>query len=436
MSTGSRVLRRLAARPWATALGALGLAVVAAGAVGLHRRGEAKVVADATAEQSAVIQVRPFASTIAVVGSIAPGAGGELVAPFDGVVRSVGFAYGEPVERGQVLAVFDATEVSARRNEAEAAMLKASQTVDDLAQWDSGLDVSRARRAAASAEADLVDAERKVSETKALLDRGLVPRSEYEGALRQRQTQEASVAAAHQDLAQAQARGRGANRRVAGLELQNARARLAVVNGQAAGAMVRAPASGVIVRPPADRGEVVAIHPGSQMTRGQLIGSIAAADTLSVTFKLGETDANRVAVGQVVTVTGSGFPGLVLHGRVASVAGEALPPSAGSPISTVAAIARLEGLTPDQATQVRIGMTANVVIEIYNNPSAVVAPPAAIQGAAPSATVLVRDPRGGEPRSVAVRLGRVAPDGVEVLSGLKPGDAVVWTPPSAPPAPG
>jgi HlyD family secretion protein len=41
--------------------------------------------------------------------------------------------------------------------------------------------------------------------------------------------------------------------------------------------------------------------------------------------------------------------------------------------------------------------------------------------------VTVRDGRGGRARRVAVRIGQVAPTGVEILSGLKPGDVVVWS---------
>jgi HlyD family secretion protein len=260
-----------------------------------------------------------------------------------------------------------------------------------------------------------------------------VPRNEYEAAQRQRQAQETGLAAARQDLDQALLRGGAAPRRAAGLDLQNARDRLAELDGQAATAAVRATIGGVIVRPPADKAETAAVHPGQQMTRGQMIGAVASPDALVVTFQLGETDANRVRPGQSVTVTGTGFPGMILKGRVTAVAGEATPPSAGSPISTVAALARLEPLTPEQAAAVRIGMTAAVSIQIYANPSALVAPPAAIQGAAPAATVSVRDAASGKVRQVAVRIGQVAPDGVEVVSGLRAGDVVVWTPP--PPVP-
>lgn len=431
MVSGSQVLRSLNARRRMTVIVAAGLLVVVAITMTAHRRGKAATPIDAPAEQSAVIQARPFVSTLGVAGVIAAGPGGEVVAPFDGVVRSVGFVYGQPVEQGQELARFDIAEVTSRRNEAEAAAVRAAQASADYAAWASGPDVSRARRAETMATSDLQDTQRKLDETRGLLDRGLVPRGEYDGLVRQRQNQAVALAAAQQDLAAVLRRGQGADRRVASLELQNARARLAELNDQVAGAVVRAPVAGVMVRPPADKLDAVtAIHPGLQMTRGQLIGAIAGRGALVVVFRLGEADANRVKPGQSVTVTGPGFSGLALRGRVTALAGEATPPSPGNPGSTVAATARLEGLSPDQAAAVRIGMTANVVIDLYSNPSALVAPPAAIQGAAPSASVTVRDSRTGKTRRAAVRLGQVAPDGVEILSGLKPGDVVVWTPPA------
>jgi multidrug efflux pump subunit AcrA (membrane-fusion protein) len=434
MAFGLDALKPLLQRRRRVAVGVAVLLVLAAAAMIAHRRGDATPPGGGAAEQSAVIQARPFASTIGVAGTIAAGPGGEVTAPFDGVVRTMGFLYGEPVQRGQVLAVFDASGIATQRNEAEATALKADQTAADLASWSSGPEVSRARRAVAAANSDLQDIRRKIDETKALLDRGLVPRGEYDDLLRRREAGEASVAAAEQDLTVAMRRGEGSNRRVAALQLQNARTQLATLNGQVTGAVVRAPASGVMVRPPADKVDTVtAIHPGLQMTKGQLIGAIAAADALVVTFKLSETDANRVRAGQGVTVTGPGFPGVTLNGRVTLVAGEATPASSGGSSSTVAAVARLEGLTPEQAAAVRIGMTANVVIDVYRNPSAVVAPPEAIQGAAASATVRVKDPKTGATSIRSVRLGVVAPDGVEVLSGLKSGEVVIWTPPPAAP---
>jgi HlyD family secretion protein len=228
------------------------------------------------------------------------------------------------------------------------------------------------------------------------------------------------------------AQGTGSSRRVAALELGNARAQLGRLDGQAAGATVRAPEAGVIVRPVGKGDDAEPLHAGQAVTRGQLIGSIARAGGLAVAFQLSETDANRVRPGMAVTVTGPGFGGLTVAGHVTSVAGQAAAPAvAGGPLASFPAMARLDALTPEQAQAIRIGMTANVTVEVYRNLAALVAPAAAIQGAEPAAWVKVQNPRGGPPRTVPVKLGRIAPDGVEIVSGVKAGDVLVWSAPTA-----
>ncbi|CAN7553623.1 HlyD family secretion protein [Caulobacter sp. LjRoot300] len=420
-------------RRWTVVAAVSGVAILGLCVALAPRRAAAP---DPGAAQTQTLSPRPFVATLGLVGSVIPGDSVDIVAPFDGVVRRLGFEYGTSVTAGQVLVELDPAEIGQRRNEAEAAYLKAAKASETLANWSEGTEVSRARRAVDAAVLDLADLERKSAETKGLLDRGLVARGEYDGLVQQRRSQEMVLASARQDLAAVLAQGAGSNRRVAALELGNARAQLARLDGQAAGAVVQAPAAGVIVRPVGKGEDAEPLHAGQTVTRGQLIGSIARAGGLAIAFQLSETDANRVQPGMAVTVTGPGFGGLTVAGHVASVAGQATAPTApGGPLASFPAVARLDALTPEQAKAIRIGMTANVTVDLYRNPAALVAPPAAIQGAAPAAWVKVRDPRGGPPRTVPVKLGRIAPDGVEIVSGVKAGDVLVWSTPTAEAAP-
>ncbi len=383
-----------------------------------------------SALQSAVIQASPFASTLGLTGVVTPGDVAGVTAPFDGRVTKVGFDFGTAVIQGQMLVTLDTSEIQQRRDEAEAEYLKAAQAAADMARWSTGPEVSQARRAEATATFDMAETRRKIAETKALLDRGLVARDEYDGLIQQQRSQEQSLAAAHQDLGEALRKGDAANRRVTDIELETARARLEAADAERAGAVVRAPVAGILVRPPGEKGEasVTPLHIGMTLSKGQLIGAIAHPGGLGVTFQLSEADANRVRPGQRVQVTGPGFQGLSLGGSVAEVAGEATAASGGESAGvTFAASARLDPLTPAQAAIVRIGMSASVSIDLYRNPSALVAPPAAIQGAAPDTFVMVRDKKSGQTRRVPIRIGQVAPGGVEVLSGLRPGDVVVWS---------
>jgi HlyD family secretion protein len=380
--------------------------------------------------QSAVIQAGPFASTLGLTGVVTPGDVAGVTAPFDGRVSKVGFDFGTAVVQGQMLVTLDTSEIQQRRDEAEAEYLKAAQAAADMARWSTGPEVSQARRSESTATFDMAETKRKIAETKALLDKGLVARDEYDGLIQQQRSQEQALAAAHQDLGEALRKGDAASRRVTALELETARARLDEADAERAGAVVRAPVAGIIVRPPGDKSEASAspLHIGMTLSKGQLIGAIAHPGGLAVTFQLSEADADRVRPGQRVQVTGPGFQGLNLGGSVAEVAGEATAASGGEGAGvTFAARARLDPLTPAQAAIVRIGMSASVSIDLYRNPSALVAPPGAIMGAAPDTYAMVKDKKSGQVRRVPVRIGQVAPGGVEILAGLRPGDVVVWS---------
>jgi multidrug resistance efflux pump len=416
---------RLGARPGRRGLlvAVLAVAAVAVLAVGLTR-GRAKAP-EAAAEQSFVVRRGPFVLVSTFSGQVVPGARIDLTAPFDARVAEVRFAYGDQVQEGQLLIAFDPADVAHGRAEAEIAWLRADTEAARLQNWDQGAEMRRASRQVEAAEAELGDVETKLAETQRLLDRGLVPRSEYDNLVQQRRQRQAAVAAARDDFADTQQRGRGSERRIALLQREAARsgqAGLAVASGSA----IYAPRTGVIVRPDGDdKGGEGGVHGGGQVQRGQLLGIIANASGLDVAFKLDEADLAAIEPGRKAMVTGPGFGGVALPGTVLSVGGEAQAPPGGGK-ATFEARVRLDPLSEAVARRIRIGMTANVAIMAYENHKAVTAPPQAVQGAAPQTYVMVRSRPGRPAERRPVTIGRVGPTAVEVLSGLKPGDTVVW----------
>ncbi|MND45607.1 putative efflux pump membrane fusion protein [compost metagenome] len=421
-------LERLAGLPRRRWLYA-GVAVVLGGGflLGMTQGGD-KDAGEAQAEQSMVVQPAPFVVSANFTGRIAPGDRIDLTAPFDAVALRVNFAYGDQVEAGQVLIELDPADVSRSRAEAESAWLKAEEEARRMENWEQGPEMRRAARAVIAAEDDLSDLEIKLAETKALLDRGLVPRSEYDSLLQQRRQRQTNLAVAREDRVETARRGQGGDRRIALLQREAARSRYASVGG-AEGAVIRTPEAGVVVRP--DQGGETGdqgVHAGGRVSKGQLLGVIASAGGLDVVFTLDESDLNAVTPGQKAVVTGPGFGGQVLSGVVTGVAGEA-DATPGSGKASFAARVRLDPLSEAAARNVRIGMTANIAVVAYENPSTMIVPPLAVQGAAPEAWVMAQSTGEAQPRRRVIGLGRVGPDGVEVLSGLKPGDRVFWTVP-------
>lgn len=407
----------------------VGAAVVLGGALLLGMtRGGGKAGDEDQVEQSLVMQPAPFIVHANFSGRIAPGDRIDLTAPFDAMAMRVNFAYGDQVQAGQVLIELDPADVGRSRAEAESAWLKADEEARRLENWEQGPEMRRAARAVTAAEDELNDLEIKLAEAKALLDRGLVPRSEYDGLLQQRRQRQTALVVAREDRVETAQRGQGGDRRIALLQREVARSRYVSVGG-GEGAVIRAPEAGIVVRPDkgaeqGDRG----VYAGGRVSKGQLLGVIASAGGLDVVFTLDEADLNAVTPGQKAVVTGPGFGGQSLNGVVTGVAGEA-DATAGTGKASFAARIRLDPLSEAAARNVRIGMTANIAVVAYENPSTMIVPPLAVHGAAPEAWVMAQSTGEAQPRRRVIGLGRVGPDGVEVLSGLKPGDRVFWTVP-------
>ena len=414
---------------------AAAVCVLALGGTGCHR-----ARTTASTQQTYTVEPRPFDVTLALVGAIGPAAKSEVVAPFDGAIRSVAVHIGQAVCRGQPLFDMDAGELTGQLRDAQAAFLKSQGSAAETTDWEAGGEVARARRGLASAQAGLKSLDARLATTRALLDRGLVARDEYQGLVDQRLTAEMALQSAEDDLKAARDKGSPSARRIAQLDLENASAKLDVLQGEFAHAQVVAAADGVLIRTPAGKGEdAAALAPGTRLQRGQVAAEIARSGELAITVKLNEADVDKVRAGMAATVTGPGFPGIVLSGRVISVAneaGETQTEGSGAPGEVAfAATIGLDRLTPAQAAAVRMGMTANVALVTYHADGALTVPPQALQGGGPAATVLVAARRGAKAVTRTVSVGQIAPDGVEITSGLQPGEVVEWSTQTASPPP-
>lgn len=376
-------------------------------------------------ERSVTLAPQPFTQTMQFSGRIAPGEQTAVSAPFDGAVTALLFTYGDRVEAGEALLELDPAGITRSRAEAEAAFLRADAEARRLENWDSSPEMSRARRALTQAESELADIERRLEQTRALLDQGLVPRTEQDNLLEQRRSRRMSVEQAREELAATRARGSGENLRIARLEREVAQSRYERLDAVATQTVVRAPASGLAVRPPEGEAErALSITVGADMREGQAFAIIARTEALDIVFSLNEADVNALHPGMAVTVTGAGFPE-TLHGRIASIAGQADPGGRGGQARFTAA-ARLDPLPETAQGRVRIGMTAQVTVVLYEAPAALLVPPRAIFTGPDGPMVRVRARAGAPEERRAIRLGARGPQSVEVISGLSPGDVIVW----------
>lgn len=363
---------------------------------------------------------QPVSATVDLVGTVAPATTAAVIAPFDGVIRERAVQLGDFVEEGDEIFVLDTSEITSRYREAQTAYLRAVMAAQEMDDWENGPEVQRARRSIEAAESTLASLERQVTELQVLLDRGIIARNEFDTLAQQRDAQRIATAGARTDYEALLTRASPEQRELVAVELENTQARVAELREQLEGASVLAPTSGIVVRPPDSSNSWTpnAIEPGSSLTRGSSIVSVADIANLVVIAYVDEIDVNQIQVGQSVGIASEAFGGGDLVGVVSGISSEARHQdsiSGPAMFEVRASFAPTEDLRP----LIRIGMSARISVTVYENEMALLVPPGSIiSDAQGNAIQILVD---GMPTQIPVMTGRAFPSGIEVLSGITPG---------------
>lgn len=403
-----------------------GLGVLAILALAVLMTGAGDAPQAAPAEQSAVVLQEPFSVVRSFSGRIVSGDQVEMVSTADARIRSIHFAYGDKVEAGQLLLTLDANDVHRARSEAAMGYMRAVNDASRYRDWDTGPEMQRALRAVENARYDLDESQRRTQETQRLYDRGLISRTENEGQQGQLRPRQQALVVAEEDLARNRRAKQGPEARIAQIQADLAGKTLNQAH-QGSLTQIRADRAGVIVRPQSrgQAGEDGGVHAGGRVSSGRVFAVVAALDGLDMAFKLDEANLSFIENGMAAKVTGAGFEGHSLNGRLLSVAGEAMAVSSTGRAEFEARV-RLAPLDEPVQRLIRVGMTAQVSVSLYENPNALTLPIEAVRGFGDQAVVTVRE-EGNRRIERVIRVGQTGPDKVEVLAGLRAGETVVWS---------
>lgn len=374
------------------------------------------------AEQWVPVAVAPLVQKLGLAGRIEPGALLTMTAPFDGTVQDKTVEEGQRVARGQVVLRLDITQLQIQLRDALAERLKARRAVQDLQDWTRGQEMARVRRALSNSQLNLNDTKRKLKETHALLERGIVPRMEVDALTQQAQMQRLDLKAAQAELKDVEAKGQGENRQIADMQLANATAKHQALQALEGQREIRAPFAGIIVRVPGNSTETTArpVQQGARVSQGQPLFGLANLEQLKVVAKVDESDINQLQEGQSVEITGDGFGGILLNGSITSVGSQALQSEFQGGGASYELSVALPTLTTPQQQHIRLGMSARLSIITYHNPNAIVVPAEAINEHDGQHVVNYRRTFEKPARRLNVSLGKATSEGVEVF-GLFPG---------------
>ncbi|MCB2228357.1 MAG: HlyD family efflux transporter periplasmic adaptor subunit [Desulfarculaceae bacterium] len=372
------------------------------------------------------VRERPLSSSISLSGSIQPFETINLLSPFAGRVLERSFEYGQKVKKGAPLIKLDTTELELKLRDARVAAIKAQENYSKLTDWKNSDTVLQARRSLNKAENDLEVTEQKLQESRMLFKRGIIPLDEYRSLKEQVKNQKISLDTLKDQLKAAIDKGSKKNLVVARLQKENAEAKLAQLQDQISKSRITAPVVGVMIKPTGDQAgkHTKALEVGYQVTRGQVLAALGNLERLSVSTQVGELNVAKLKTGQKVLISSYAFPGLSLRGRIEGVSSQAsLGTGDGPPTFTVKIVTD----TLDQAEQgkLRLGMSADLQVEIFAKPKALVVPINAVHPGSKGGNAVTKATPDGKKTETPVKTGVTTPDMVEITSGLKPGDKVV-----------
>jgi multidrug resistance efflux pump len=277
---------------------------------GMNVRAETDSADDCVAPARARADTAPVKAT----GEIYPRASVPIMPPqVDGLWQMTVTqmaADGQAVKKGEPLVTFDGGDL-AKNLTAKQSELQEKERQQDKLRLELAVKARDEELTTAEAAAELSKAQRKASQPA-----DYVPGVEYKKLLIARAKAQRHAELSH-DHAQAAAAERAAEQREADADVTRLKAEVDRLQTAMAGLSVAAPRAGIFQHALAWNGQRIDV--GTQVWRGQSVGSIPDMATLAVRAGVPERDYTRVARGDAVRIVLDGGAGQTLTGRIASI---------------------------------------------------------------------------------------------------------------------
>lgn len=362
----------------------------------------------------------PLSSSVSLSGSLEPLEEIVVTAPFEAMITQRDFSFGQMVEQGDVLLVLDSSDLEIKLRNARTEHIKARQRLQELQEWESGSEMTRARRSLSRARDTLEVNARKLEESELLFSKGIIPAQELESAERQKENSQEDVLAAEEELESVRKKADPENIEMVKMELENARVNLANLERQMEGKNIIAPVSGVVIQPVSEDDKKLSLEKGSRISSGVSLFAVGDLSGVTVSTKVDEVDVRKVSIGQPVRARGDAFPGIMLDGVVSHISAQAVPGSGrqGANFDVRVTFSEVEERILDL---IRVGMSADLEVVVYERDDAILVPIHLVNMVRGTPRVRLV----GSDNSIIekeVETGMTTLRAVEIVSGVNPGD--------------
>lgn len=379
---------------------------------------------------------------LAAAGYVVADRQSVLAFKYTGRLVRLNVAEADFVNKGDVVAEIDHTELDASIAQAKAEEGVAIAEVERLAKLvtQSETEIATAKVALATFDAEnkqyeilLADARRRLELAEGLAKGNAIPTSEVDDRRTELLAMEAKIlwtrrrkSEAEQRIVSAEAQAGAARAAVAAAEAKSrsAAAHVKVLESQREESFIRAPFDGMVTEKAAEVGEIVApISIGGSMARGSIV-TIADWASLQAEVDVAESQLGRVKPGQRAAITVDAIPGKVFPGKVRRILPRADRSKATVKVRVDFLARDKQAVLPEMGVRVRfLPDSAPPGLERGDVKEKIVVPATAVRSGQEGSYVWVVS--NDEARRRAVTVGPQSGEQVEIAGGLNAGDKVV-----------
>jgi len=354
--------------------------------------------------------------TIQVNGEVRPERVINVSPKTAGIVRELRVKEGDRVERGQILATMDDTNLRGQLLQAQGQVAAARANLQRLQAGNRPQEIAQAQAQVQEVQAALRQAELNLKRNQTLFAQGAISQQDLELSLTEREQALARLQQAKQVLDLRKSGFRPEEIAQAQGQLQQAQGVLQVIQSQLNDTILRAPFSGVVTRIYAEPGAFVTpTTSGSTVSSATSSSVLALAANNQVVAKVPESSLPQLRLGQTAKIVADAYPEQPLTGRIVQIAVQSVIEQNVNSFEVRLAV-------EDGQQRLRVGMNAAVTFQVGILPNALVVPTVAIVRQERRAGVLLAE---NPPRFQPIRTGISVRDKTVVLEGLKEGDKVL-----------
>jgi HlyD family secretion protein len=346
----------------------------------------------------------------------------KLASRVVGRLKQVTVADGDPVRKGQVVAILENGDLHAQVEQGRANVTRAEAALEKLLNGARPEEREAARAAMEEAQAAADNARQNYERAQKLFrEGGIISQAVLDQAERDWKMSQARLESARQNYKLIMAPPRQEDVRAARAQVELARAQLAQAQDNYDNTFVRSPVAGVVVKRYMNPGESI-----SYESLYQPIVSVSDTTHLMVRAEVDETDIGKIQLGQRAEIRCDAFRGQTFYGRVVRISGGLGKKKiqTDNPTEKVDTDVLESFVEVDPGSPLRVGLRVDVYVQLARKDNVLIVPRHAVELQDSNAFVRVKSPSGVHAQPV--RLG--AQDGlnVEVVEGLKEGDVVVY----------